>query len=291
MIFSTAFAALVSCSLLAMPTPERGGVELDTVTTPQAYSTRAHSMLSPNDHFRASATMDRKNRLVRISWKFAGDSDFGKPADLYLLQKFAVPFVPTEVEFANPNRIIVAGRLGTATIIEVWHLQVPRMIVAIPPEGGELTSILVGQQRVSVQLVYRHETGSHPGSVRTLIHNRGKPRSTFLRLGGQNDLYELSWPEGSGTGTPVVIVIAAEHPGLAATNYNQYFGGEHVTEGYVYHLSVQGQLDLHDSFVLIDSDKDGAIDATAFWNYADFEAHGALDIANWGDYAGQKPPL
>jgi len=281
--------ALMGCSLLALANRAWGSAEIESVVTLQA-SKHAHSSLSPDDHFRASATMDFRHRAVRIVWKFASDSDFGKPADLDLVQKFAVSYIPTAVEFANPDRIIVSGRLARATVVEVWHLQRPRMIVAIPPEGGEPTSILVGQQRVSVQLIYRDDQSSTPGA-RTLIHNRGKPRSTFVIFNGSHDVCELSWPEGPGLGTPVVRLSLAQYPALAAANYNAWFGGEHVTDGYIYHLSVHQQLDLHDSFVFIDSDKDGVIDSVESWDFADFEDHKATDITSWLDYAGQEPPL
>ncbi len=270
--------ALLSCVAVAPVGHQQPTWTAATVDA--AVARYGQDSLSPSDSFRAVAVMDRSSNLVKIRWSYSSTSDFSGPPELYLSQNFAVSFIPTAVAFVNPSHAVVAGTIGNQTVVEVWHLKVP----VVKPTG------LVGQTKKSARLVYKESQGNVPGIIRTLIDNRGANRSVFMRFTGSPDIYELTWPV-SGNGAAVVVLAAAQHPGLSASPYNEPFGGDHVTLGYTYILRVEDALHLHDAFVMVDTNRDGIIDSTALWDFQTFETNEAIDMTKWLDYAGQKPPL
>ncbi|MCP4006907.1 MAG: hypothetical protein GY725_22230 [bacterium] len=270
-------STLLSCAALApmhRQQPTWSAASVNATIAPFGFS-----VLAPNDLFRAEAVMDRAKNLVEVQWRYSAASDFLSPPEHFLAQKFAVTFIPTAVEFLNPAHLVVAGTHGTETIVEVWHLKIP----VVTPTG------LVGQTKKSARLVYKASQTNVPGIVRSLIHNRGATQSVFARFTGSHDLYEITWPADSGTGVAAVVLSAAQAPGLSASPYDEPFGGNHTTKGFVYILRVKDALHLHDAFVMLDTNRDGVIDSTALWGFNDFESNEALDAAKWIEYAGQAP--
>lgn len=253
----------------------------------QVSSPFGHSSLSPDAQFRATARMDREARKVHVRWRYSAASDFGAVPDGYLDQAFAVRYTPSAVEFTNPDGLLVAGVLGDSVVVEKWRLKSPMVIT-----DAQGTTVLVGQQLEAVDLVYSGQLAAQvPGIVRTVLWNRGKERSAFLRLTSTDALYELTWPAGAGAGALSMVLDPVDHPELSAASYDLFIAGNHDTSGFVYGFHVHGKLHLHPSFVLFDHDRDGTLDDESSMDAASQALAGLRDIGRWIEYMGQAPPL
>ena len=251
----------------------------------------AFSYLHPQSDLIATAAIAVKNpRRIEVRWQlYQGDAFWMRDLQAYETQEFAVRYIPSAAEFVGDRFLAVAGCLGESNVIELWELSIPK--IELDPATGNMR--LTPGTRKSVRMLYRSSASTEEGQrgfARRMIWNRGKPRALFCLFADARDVFELTWPASLELGTTTVIASKAEYPELATNNYDTVSGGEHLAEGFVYKLTRAGALDLTPALVLIDSDRDGAIDVISALDAQGFDALELRDASRWAEISGLDTP-
>jgi len=187
-------------------------------------------------------------------------------------------FWPTAVAALDDEHIAVGGRYSeggsTLTVVEVWQLSKPS--IDLDPRGeAEVADIrLVERSRIF--------ESNQPGRdmVRALVRLRGRSRTLLAQFHDSGDVVELEYgpvrEAGPWKADPARLVMAAEPkpgalyvPALANRALVEVSVQESSAEGIVYTLKPSPALRMARAdtgpdqrpLLLIDADRDGAIDA------------------------------
>ena len=187
-------------------------------------------------------------------------------------------FWPTAVAAIDDEHIAVGGRYSeggsTLTVIEVWSLRKPSIEIDARGEAA-LTDIgLVERSRIF--------ESSQPGRdmVRALVRLRGRSRTLLAQFHDSGDVVELGYgpvrEAGPWKDDPTRLVMASEPkpgalyvPALANRTLVEVSVAESAADGIVYTLKPSPSLRMARAgsepdqrpLLLIDADRDGAIDA------------------------------
>ncbi len=212
---------------------------------------------------------DAPQQTVSFRWhRVRGE----RPPDWRLsLQGERVDFWPTDVGRLDEGVVVVAGKTREGrTVIEVWQLDPPA--VASPAAPGERSSAgpLVPIARKGA--IYDARV---PGRdlVRALWRNRGKARSFFAQFHDSGDVYEVALrDDGERVALASMKRVASPLGGgswvvepALATKFPDRWDADHV-RGFVYFAADshtwQASEGTPGGVVLIDADRDGALDAS-----------------------------
>lgn len=242
------------------------------------------SRLAMGDTIRADARMDREHRKVVLTWRYSSVGDFGGMPDALQVQELPVRFLPTTVDFASPDKLLVAGKTPAGRVtIEVWTLQAP---TPLQLADGSIVLQLLMPEAVDTVLDVPE---SQYGLVQMLVSNRGLPGRSFVRFTAVDDLFQLDW-SGLQAVTPTVALSVADEPALAERGYGCLNAGHHALRGYVYVLRPEDPDPATQPLYLFDGDLDGAIDPDhGTRSTREVEALGLLSIVDWIEYCGVPP--
>jgi hypothetical protein len=187
-------------------------------------------------------------------------------------------FWPTAVATIDDEHLAVGGRFSergkTLTVIEVWRLRAPGIEL---DARGEAT--LTGIGLVERSRIYESD---QPGRdmVRTLVRLRGRSRTLLAQFHDSGDVVELEYgpvrEAGPWKADPARLVLASEPragalyvPALANRALVEVSVQESAANGIVYTFRPSPSLRMARSgsepdqrpLLLIDNDRDGAIDA------------------------------
>ena len=203
--------------------------------------------------------------------------------DAVATQELALRFVPTAADFANPDKLIVAGRTDSSRVlIEVITLVPPEQVQAA---GGHIALAL--RTPSSRELVLELPLAAY-GMAEMIVANRGRAGHSFVRFTAVHDLYEVAWSDAEPP-PPAIACSASVQPLLEDRSYTGLVGGEHLTLGYVYRLHHEQPIDGKRALFLFDTDCDGVIEGSGSYSTAEIEALGLRDISNWVEMAGVPP--
>jgi hypothetical protein len=199
-------------------------------------------------------------------------------------------FWPTSVAAIDDEHIAVGGRYSergsTLTVVEVWRLRKPSIGIDARGEAA-LTDIgLVERARIF--------ESNQPGRdmVRALVRLRGRSRTLLAQFHDSGDVVELEYgpvrEAGPWKADPARLVMASEPkpgalyvPALANRALVEVSVQESAAEGIVYTLKASPSLRMAHAgsepdqrqLLLIDADRDGAIDA---WRTPEQRGRGPL---------------
>lgn len=185
---------------------------------------------------------------------------------------------PTAVAAIDDEHIAVGGRLieggQTLTVVEVWRLRQPRLEVDARGQAS-----LTGIGLVERSRIFESDQRGRD-MVRTLVRLRGRSRTLLAQFHDSGDVVELEYgpvrQAGPWKSDPARLVLAAEPrsgalyvPALANRALVEVSVAESASQGIVYTLRPSPSLRMartgtgpdQRALLLIDADRDGAIDA------------------------------
>ncbi len=219
------------------------------------------------------------DKQVNIKWLYEvqGLTDGLIPKDPSLAtstQILSLDFWPTEAISAGPLRIVVAGLTpqgsNVTQVITLDPLTELPQVAIDPVTGVSVTPDLTFE--VEDKTTIRRMISPAPKHVLHMWNNRGASDRVFAMYSDTHEIVEIDLQSGQVVKS---VAVQPSHPspdpgamvlpGLdrSAHAYIAASDGDHVTQGYIYWLHSPNS-DNEEMLFLIDSDRDGAIDASSF---------------------------
>jgi len=169
------------------------------------------------------------------------------------LQTEQVPFWPTEICGAGPNRICVAGKtVKGKTRIQLWEFSATEVLedpFQDPQTGQWIYPETYLPIETKTQLYHDAQPGK--GLVRTMLRNHGSTNEVFVQFEDSRDLYALNLD----THALDLRLSANAQPALLQDNADR-FASDHLFYGLLY-LFCSGA---EETLILVDADTDGQLD-------------------------------
>lgn len=227
------------------------------------YRMGAPSVLLIAPDLEASVHLFFSRGTIDVCWRYSPTGEFQKPLEIRT-EEFSVDYWPTACETTADQHLIVAGKRSNGnTCIERCTLKKP--LIRPDGRGGVFWS---SQGRSEVVTVY---DAAQVGEdiVRGMIRKRGAADRVLVHFHDSRDLYELDVSHAPAT--PKLILSHSDEATLLG-DFDHYVGADHSRFGYVYCFGSIDHPDEVMALMLMDSDRDGAI-----------ESHGPITGAQWAE--------
>jgi hypothetical protein len=281
--------AVLSCTAAvhdAKPTPTDPARPSVAQTYSPRPETSSHTKVQVSPNHRCTGTADPGKKSVTVYWEYSSTGDFLNNVDGGLIQHFATRYVPITCSFFPPRHVLVAGDDQGVDTYELWELKAPHAIVNM---AQEVTLVPRARNSIRVVLTSVWPSNATPGN---LFWNRGKPNSVFVTFVNYPDLdlYELTWPAGTGQGS-LALILDDKDQFLLGEEYGNFMAGDHSTYGFLYFMYHGWGEGTADSLILHDTNRDGAIDMHRGYTVEQVNTLGLDDPYMFTELGGVAPEI
>ncbi len=214
-------------------------------------------------------------------------------------QEFSTRYFPTASCVLGPDALLIAGITpGGSTVIERWNLAwpSPMPVPMVNPQTG-VTSVSVAlPSRTSSKRLYDADVVGrrYVRSLCALRRQSGAPTECLVQFYDSNDLCSLDL--ASGQVTLLASAVSASGvlglvPGLQPKNHSYIAFGDRISVGYKYTLGrgmkflpVPGNPNAPPVVVLVDTNRDGTIDAVLQMTELEYAQQGWANLSNYENW-------
>ncbi|MCC7013966.1 MAG: hypothetical protein IT454_15525 [Planctomycetes bacterium] len=228
------------------------------------------------------------DRKISLKWSWTST---GPRPDQHSVQEESVAFWPTEAIGMRTDRIAVAGVRRERVVLELWTL-------GTSPLPAPRIDADTGQYRygeLTLPIKEREELLNEPlaqlGPAAVLFFNPQAPAtftdSLYVQFATSKDVYRVDWRESDRVRVSTKVASPQPAPNLIveprlADPFRIRWSADHPQHGFVYVLApLPGGPQPIDGLVLLDLDRDGALDNTLRLDGTAWNAGGWGDAANY----------